>query len=426
MEFIIENFYLILASSIIFGFFMAYGIGANDVANAMGTSVGSKALTLTQALVIAAIFEFLGAYLAGASVTSTIRENIIDPALYNDTPDIFVLGMMASLLAAGAWLLISTTFGLPVSTTHAIIGAIAGFSIYYIGWASVSWTYILGITFSWILTPLIAALLSGLLYYSAKKFVLNAENPIAAGRQFIPIYAGMVGFSIAAITLNKGLKNTDVPTLISSYLGGYDLLATLFGLAFFIALICYLISRFLLSHYVSKSDNPNIEGKFAILMIFTASSIAFAHGSNDVANAVGPMAAVISTIENLGQIDEVSIIPEWILLTGAIGIVIGMLTLGYKVIRTVGENITKLKPSKGFAAEMATAIVVVLGSVSGIPLSTTHTLVGAVIGIGIFSSNKVNYNSVLQIGASWLITIPGGAILSIIFFIALTSMFGVS
>ena len=338
MEFIIENFYLILASSIIFGFFMAYGIGANDVANAMGTSVGSKALTLTQALVIAAIFEFLGAYLAGASVTATIRENIVDPSLYDDSPDVFVLGMMASLLAAGAWLLISTTFGLPVSTTHAIIGAIAGFSIYYIGWASVSWTYILGVTFSWLITPFLAAVLSGLLYYSAKKLVLNAEKPIEAARQFIPMYAGLVGFSIAAITLNKGLTNTQVPILISEYFAGYDLIATIFSIAIFVALLCYAISRFLLSHYVSKSDNPNVEGKFAILMIFTASSIAFAHGSNDVANAVGPMAAVVATIENLGQINTVAVIPEWILLTGAIGIVIGMLTLGYKVIRTVGEK----------------------------------------------------------------------------------------
>ena len=426
MEFIIENFYLILASSIIFGFFMAYGIGANDVANAMGTSVGSKALTLTQALVIAAIFEFLGAYFAGASVTATIRENIVDPSLYDDSPDVFVLGMMASLLAAGAWLLISTTFGLPVSTTHAIIGAIAGFSIYYIGWASVSWTYILGVTFSWLITPFLAAVLSGLLYYSAKKLVLTAEKPIEAARQFIPMYAGLVGFSIAAITLNKGLTNTQVPILISEYFAGYDLIATIFGIALFVALLCYAISRFLLSHYVSKSDNPNVEGKFAILMIFTASSIAFAHGSNDVANAVGPMAAVVATIENLGQINTVAVIPEWILLTGAIGIVIGMLTLGYKVIRTVGEKITKLKPSKGFAAEMATAIVVVVGSVAGIPLSTTHTLVGAVIGIGVFSSNKVNYNSVIQIGVSWLITIPGGAILSIIFFVLLKSIFGVA
>ena len=426
MEFIIENFYLILASSIIFGFFMAYGIGANDVANAMGTSVGSKALTLTQALVVAAIFEFLGAYLAGASVTATIRENIVDPTLYQDEPSVFVVGMMSSLLAAGAWLLISTTFGLPVSTTHTIIGAIAGFSIFYIGWASVSWGYIVGVTFSWFITPVIAALLSGLLYFSAKRFVLNAKDPIQAGRQYIPIYAGMVGFSIAAITLNKGLKNTDIPTLITTSIGGYDLIVTIFGLAFAVALICYAISRILLSHYVSKSDNPNIEGKFAVLMIFTACSIAFAHGSNDVANAVGPMAAVISTIENLGEIDDVAAIPEWILLTGAIGIVIGMLTLGYKVIRTVGENITKLKPSKGFAAEMSTAIVVVIGSVSGIPLSTTHTLVGAVVGIGIFRSSKVNYNSIAQIGISWLITIPGGAILSIMFFVALSNMFGIS
>ena len=248
MEFIIENFYLILASSIIFGFFMAYGIGANDVANAMGTSVGSKALTLTQALVVAAIFEFLGAYLAGASVTATIRENIVDPALYQDEPSVFVVGMMSSLLAAGAWLLISTTFGLPVSTTHAIIGAIAGFSIFYIGWASVSWGYIVGVTFSWLITPVIAALLSGLLYFSAKRFVLNAKDPIQAGRQYIPIYAGMVGFSIAAITLNKGLKNTDIPTLITTSIGGYDLIVTIFGLALAVALICYAISRLSLIH----------------------------------------------------------------------------------------------------------------------------------------------------------------------------------
>ena len=363
--------------------------------------------------------------MAGASVTATIRENIVDPSLYQDDPSVFVIGMMSSLLAAGAWLLISTAFGLPVSTTHTIIGAIAGFSIFYIGWASVSWGYLIGVTFSWLITPIIAALLSGLLYFSAKRFVLNAENPIQAGRQYIPIYAGMVGFSIAAITLNKGLKNTDIPNLITASIGGYDLIFTIFGLAFAVALICYLISRILLSHYVSKSDNPNIEGKFAVLMIFTACSIAFAHGSNDVANAVGPMAAVISTIENLGEIDDVTNIPEWILLTGAIGIVIGMLTLGYKVIRTVGENITKLKPSKGFAAEMSTAIVVVVGSVSGIPLSTTHTLVGAVVGIGIFSSSKVNYKSITQIGVSWLVTIPGGAILSIMFFVVLSTIFGI-
>ena len=176
MEFIIENFYLILASSIIIGFFMAYGIGANDVANAMGTSVGSKALTLTQALVIAAIFEFLGAYFAGASVTTTIRENIVDPTLYDDSPDVFVLGMMASLLAAGAWLLLSTTFGLPVSTTHAIIGSIAGFSIYYIGWSSVSWGYILEVTFSWILTPFVAAILSRFVILERKKICSKSKR----------------------------------------------------------------------------------------------------------------------------------------------------------------------------------------------------------------------------------------------------------
>ena len=425
MEFIIENFYLIIASALIFGFFMAYGIGANDVANAMGTSVGSRALTLTQALVIAAIFEFLGAYLAGAEVTTTIKENIVSPSNFDSNPSIFVLGMLSSLLAAGAWLLIATVFGLPVSTTHAIIGAIAGFSVFYLGWSSVSWGYIGSITISWLITPLLAALLSGLLYYSAKKLIIKSDTPIESGRRYIPMYAGLVGFIISAITLNKSLKNTDVPELITTTFGGSDLIVVNILISLSVALVCYAISRLILSHYISTTPNPDVEGKFAVLMIFTACSIAFAHGSNDVANAVGPMAAVISTIENLGSIETNSTVPEWVLLTGAIGIVLGMLTLGFRVIRTVGEKITKLKPSKGFAAEMSTAIVVLLGSISGIPLSTTHTLVGAVIGIGIFSKNEVNYRSVLQILGSWFITIPGGAVLAIMFFVILKNLFGV-
>ena len=426
MEFIIDNFYLIIITSLIFGGFMAYGIGANDVANAMGTSVGSKALTLTQALVIAAIFEFLGAYLAGAEVTTTIKENIVAPETFSDNPSIFVLGMMSSLLAAGAWLLLATAFGLPVSTTHSIIGAIAGFSIFYIGWGSVNWAYVGGITFSWIITPLIAALLSGVIYNSAKRLIIKSKNPLESGRKYIPIYAGLVGFIISAMTLNKSLVNTDIPLMITNTFGNLDILAAIIILSFGAALLCYMVSRLLLSHYISTSENPDIEGKFAILMIFTACSIAFAHGSNDVANAVGPMAAIINTIENLGSIEAKSVVPEWVLLTGAIGIVLGMLTLGYKVIKTIGEKITKLKPSKGFAAEMSTAIVVLFGSISGVPLSTTHTLVGAVVGIGYFSGNKVNYKSVVEIISSWFVTIPGGAILSIIFFVILKAIFGVN
>ena len=239
------------------------------------------------------------------------------------------------------------------------------------------------------------------------------------------MYAGLVGFIISAITLNKSLKNTDVPELITVTFGTSDLIIVNILISLSVALICYAISRLILSHYISTTPNPDVEGKFAVLMIFTACSIAFAHGSNDVANAVGPMAAVISTIENLGSIETNSTVPEWVLLTGAIGIVLGMLTLGFRVIRTVGEKITKLKPSKGFAAEMSTAIVVLLGSISGIPLSTTHTLVGAVIGIGIFSKNEVNYRSVLQILGSWFITIPGGAVLAIMFFVILKNLFGV-
>ena len=194
-------------------------------------------------------------------------------------------------------------------------------------------------------------------------------------------------------------------------------------ISFIVALICYATSRLILSHYVSNSKDPNIEGKFAILMIFTACSIAFAQGSNDVANAVGPMAAIISTIENLGSVENQSVVPEWVLLTGSIGIILGMLTLGYKVIKTIGEKITELKPSKGFAAELSTAVIVLLGSISGIPLSTTHTLVGAVVGIGLFGGNKVDSKVVYGILGSWFVTIPGTAILAIIFFVMLGTFF---
>lgn len=402
---------------------MAYGIGANDVANAMGTSVGSKALTLTQALVLASIFTFLGAYFAGADVTTTIRENIVSPELFSDDPSIFILGMLSSLFAAGAWLLLATLFGWPVSTTHSIIGAIAGFSIYYLGWSSIRWSYIGGITITWLIVPLVAAVLSGLIYFSAKKFIIKANNPIEAGRNYIPLYAGLVGFLICAITLTKSLANTEIPTLITQYFGDQDVIAVNIVISFIVALICYAISRLILSHYVSNSKDPNIEGKFAVLMIFTACSIAFAQGSNDVANAVGPMAAIISTIENLGSVENQSVVPEWVLLTGSIGIILGMLTLGYKVIKTIGEKITELKPSKGFAAELSTAVIVLLGSISGIPLSTTHTLVGAVVGIGLFGGNKVDSKVVYGILGSWFVTIPGSAILAIIFFVMLGTFF---
>ena len=421
MDFFFDSPILILATASALGLFMAWGIGANDVANAMGTSVGSKAITLKQAVIIAAIFEFLGAYLAGGEVTSTIRKGIVDPKIFQDDPDIFILGMMSCLLAAGLWLLLASSRGWPVSTTHSIVGAIVGFALISKGASSVSWDKILEIASSWVTSPLISGFLAFFIYLSAKKLVLEKENQLNAAVNIIPIYSFLVTLVICLVTTKKGLKYVGLVWSDSEVLT-YSVIISIF-----VSVVTAIFLR--MNKESLRSENKyglgGVEGAFGILMIITACSMAFAHGSNDVANAVGPMAAVVATIENLGQIDDVAVIPEWILLTGAIGIVIGMLTLGYKVIKTVGERITELKPSKGFAAEMATAIVVVLGSVSGIPLSTTHTLVGAVVGIGIFSSNKVNYKSVIEIGASWLITIPGGAVFSIIFFIILKALFGI-
>ena len=413
---------ILLILAVMFGIFMAWGVGANDVANAMGTSVGAKAITIKQAIIIAMVFEFAGAYLAGGEVTSTIRKGIVDPEALADTPELFVYGMLAGLLAAGTWLLVATAFGWPVSTTHSIVGAIIGFACVGIGFDSVQWPKVAEIASSWVVSPIMAGTLSFFLYMSVKKFIFGATDPYVAAKRFVPVYIFLAGYIVSMVTLVKGLKHIGLEVTFQQALI-YSLVT-----AMFIALIgIYGLSRIKRVTRSEQGDIVNLERAFGVLMIFTACAMAFAHGSNDVANAIGPLAAINSVIENGGMVGTKSSIPGWILLLGGTGIVLGLATYGYKVIRTIGTHITELTPSSGFAAELAAASTVVIASGYSLPVSTTHTLVGGVLGVGLARGiAALNLKVVGTIFASWLVTLPAGAILAIIFFYILKAIFGTS
>ena len=406
----------------IFGFFMAWGVGANDVANAMGTSVGAQAITIKQAIIIAMIFEFTGAWLAGGEVTSTIRSSIIDieSAGFDDKPELLIFGMLSSLLAAGIWLVVASKYGWPVSTTHSIIGAIVGFAVVGISVDSVMWGQVLEIIASWVISPVFSGTIAFLLFLSVEKLVLSKDDPLKYAKKFVPYYMFLVGFVIAMVTLVKGLSHIGLEVTFSQ--------STFLALTF--ALLTVIIGIFLLRRLrLPDTDEPtaqmqSVERVFGVLMIFTACSMAFAHGSNDVANAIGPLAAINSVIANNGAFEAESALPVWILLLGGFGIVTGLAMWGYRVIRTIGKNITELTPSRGFAAEIAAATTVVIASGTGIPVSTTHTLVGAVLGVGLARGmSALNFGVVGRIFLSWIVTLPAGAILSIVFFFIFKGIF---
>lgn len=405
-----------------FGLFMAWGVGANDVANAMGTSVGSRALTIRQAVIVAAIFEFAGAYLAGGQVTATIRKGIIDTASIADTPELLVFGMLASLLAAGCWLLVASRAGWPVSTTHSIVGAIVGFAAVGIGFDAVKWSKVGTIAMSWVISPVLAGAIAYALFRSVQVLILDTRHPLESARKYVPYYIFLVGFIIALVTLFKGLKHVGLDLDPgTSYLiaAGVGAAAALTGKI--------AIGRLRFDPGADRNFHyTNVEKVFGVLMMFTACAMAFAHGSNDVANAVGPLAAVVGIVESGGQVAQKSAMPVWILLLGGVGIVVGLVTYGHKVIATIGSNITELTPSRGFAATLAAATTVVIASGTGLPISTTHTLVGGVLGVGLARGiAALNMNVVRTIFLSWIITLPAGALLAIFFFFTLKGMFSI-
>ena len=329
--------------------------------------------------------------------------------------------MIAALLAAGIWLLIASYFGWPVSTTHSIVGAIVGFAAVGIGVDVVQWGKVGSIVASWVVSPVMAGTISFLLFTSVKKLILQTSDPFMSAKRYVPFYMFLAGFVVAMVTFLKGLKHVGLTFT------GTEAIA--WSLVF--ALIIALVGTLALQRIDNTTQEKNgamfdgVERVFAVLMVFTACAMAFAHGSNDVANAIGPLAAIVSVVNSGGEIASKSILPAWVLLIGATGIVIGLAMLGYRVMMTIGRSITELTPSRGFAAELAAAGTVVIASGTGLPISTTHTLVGAVLGVGLARGiGAINLGVVGKIILSWIVTLPIGAGLSILFFFALKGFFG--
>jgi PiT family inorganic phosphate transporter len=459
----------LIVLALVFGFYMAWNIGANDVANAMGTSVGSGALTFKRAVILAAILEFAGAFFVGSSVSDTVRKGIVDPIIFEGDPQAFVLGMLSALLAAGVWLQVASYFGWPVSTTHSIVGAIVGFGVVYGGMSAVEWGGVGKIAMSWIISPLMSGTISFIIFQIVLNQVFYRADPVKAVKRFTPFMVFIVLGIMTLVMVFKGLKHLHLDLSFPSAL----------GVASIVGLVGAGISVLLLRRYKSddsfeeqrqarelytgramqralkhlararnaadldnqqaidaviketrsltdtsgKRANLEVERIFIFLQILTACFVAFAHGANDVANAIGPLSAAVQTIQD-GVVAAKSVVPMWALALGGVGIVIGLATYGWRVMETVGKKITELTPSRGFCAEFGAATTIVIASKMALPISTTHTLVGAVLGVGLARGiGAVNLTTVRDIAISWVITIPAGALLAIIFYKTLDFFF---
>ena len=403
-----------------FGLCVCWGMGANNVANAMGTSVGSGAITVRRALILAAVMEFSGAYLAGGEVAATISKGIIDGRLFEPVPHLLLYGMIGALLAAGIWLAVASMRGWPVSATHSIVGAVCGAGVAALGVDAVNWEMMTEIVVSWCISPVLGGIVALVLTLSIRKLILNTGNPIGQARKWGPLYAFLVGWIVSLVTITAGLK------YVNGNLGGVK------GhiLAIAIGIVLAGIAKVLMNRiHLEESDDrifhfASVEKLFVPLMVFTGAAMAFAHGSNDVANGIGPMATAIQIIETQA-VSSRSVVTPFMLLLGGMGIVVGVATYGYKVMATIGSKITQLTPTRGYAATVAASIVVVAASGIGMPVSTTQIAVGAVIGVGIARGiGALDLRVIAGIFLSWLITVPVAAILAAIIFYVLRTVFG--
>ena len=414
----LENGFAIIIVSSVIGFFMAWAIGANDVANAIGISVGSGVLSVRAAIITAAIFEALGAVLASGNVTNTIGHELINVRFFADNPTLLVMGMIASLLASAAWLLLASYKGWPVSTTHTIIGAVIGFGLISVGVHNIMWNNIFDIMVSWIVTPFISGILSYTLFRFVQKSIFEHEKPAKQAKKTVPYYVFFAAGVIFFVIFFQGLAPLGV---VIKKQTAYIL--TLSG-ACLCSAVSYIVLRDISLRKAQKSLKESyalVEKIFGVLAIFTACAMAFAHGSNDIGNAIAPIVA-INAIVTSGGVNIVGlVIPHWIVILGALGVICGLIMYGYKVIDTVGKNITILTPSRGFVAQLVTASIVVIASGIGVPVSTTHILVGAVLGVGLAKGlDAINLRVVRGIFLSWFITFPAGMFLSIVFFKIIT------
>ncbi len=394
--------------------YTAWNLGANDVANSMGTSVGSKALTLTQAIVIAGILEFIGAVIFGSEVSTTLATKVANPNLFIDTPQVFVRGMIAVLISCGLWLQIATSLGLPVASSHAVVGAIAGFSWIAMGKDTIDWSNIEVIGLGWILTPILSGVVAISFYSVLNQSLLSQSNIIASLQEWIPWLSAFVVGIFGIIVFPQFWQQpifTSIPITNNN-------LSVVTGATCAIAL-CFILWNQL--NKLQKQDllgDENISevilGRFQVI---SACFVAFAHGSNDVGNAIAPLAAIYYIWQtNTIPINDITI-PYWILIVGGTGIVAGLAVQGKKVITTVGEGIIELTPSLGFCAEIATAATILFASRIGLPVSTSHALIGSIVGIGLVKKNtKIGWNTVRSVILAWVITLPVAAVLGAIIF----------
>jgi inorganic phosphate transporter, PiT family len=380
-------------------FYLAWNLGANDVANSMGTAVGSKALTLRQALAIAGILEFAGALLLGQKVSATLATQIINPAHFTPSPQEFISGMIAVVIACGVWLNIATMFGLPVSSSHAVVGAIAGFAWVASGINGVAWQAIGLISLTWVITPIVSGAIAAALYGLIKYWILDQPDPFVHLQEWIPwLSASVVGTfgCLAFPTLVEKMEWGDrILPIEQIALGG---ILTV-GLAI----------------AVWKTASAQVESALIPFQIFSAGFVAFAHGANDVGNAIAPLSAIVYASATGSIPHESFATPLWVLVIGGVGIVGGLATWGKKVIATVGEGIIPLQPSVGFCAQWGTAVTVLVASQLGFPVSTSHAIVGSVVGIGLVQGG-VQFKPLRAIALAWGVTIPIAAILTALIF----------
>ncbi len=373
---------LFLIMAAIVGGYMAMNIGANDSANNVGPAVGAGALTLGAAIIVEVIFEFAGAMIAGGDVVKTIKKGIIDPSMIKDV-DTFIWVMMAALLAAATWVNTATFIGAPVSTTHSIVGGVAGAGIAAGGLGIVDWFQMQKIVASWVISPVMGGLIAASFLYAIKRTIFYKKDLKQAGLKMVPVFVAFMGWAFTTYLILKGIKK-----IIK-----IDFLPAL-GFGFIAAILTYLVVKFLINKRADRIDNnrTSIDKLFAIPLACGAALLAFAHGSNDVANAIGPLAAIYEAVR-AGEIATKVHIPIWIMLVGSLGIVVGLALFGPKLIKTVGQEITELDMARGFCVALAAAITVIIASHYGIPVSSTHIAVGGIFGVGFLREHlQSNYN----------------------------------
>lgn len=402
-----ELIYLGLAT--FFCFMMTWGVGANDLANVMSTSMGSKAITVRQAILIAIIFELLGALFGGGSVTETMRDGIIDISQLDNNPIILIEGMLAILLAGTIWMNTASYFGVPVSITNAIVGSMVGFGVVVLGFDSIHWKQVSYIGISWITSPMISGFIAYLMMLSIQVLIFGKKNPIERSKKFLPIYLFLVGLVLGYITIFKGISRFNIDLNIT-----HDILIVIISACFITLLGLYLIKRIDSKDIIKRRDRfQTVEDQFAILVGFTACAMVFAHGANDVSIAVGPLTVIYSLVHHV-KVFDAETYPLWITLLGCIGVTTGFIMYGRKVIETVGSAITALTPSRAYAATISASTTVVISTSAGIPVSATQTLVGAVLGVGLARGiGALNLVVIRNIFMSWIITLPASSLLTI-------------